>query len=312
MAKIDKIKKIGCMFLATSMAVVFCACGKKGTDNKSGESTDNTVSNNVNSKAAAAYHVPDAIKNRGELNVGVPTDGIYTFSKDKDGKKSGCAVHFAEEIAKSIGENININYIEKTSRELLDSVSNGEVDFAISNYFDNRSVLSNNFTVSNSWWPVSAPTFNIYAKNGQESNYNDAESLEGKKLAISKTSYMSDYISNVVPGAELVECDNTEACIEAVINGTADVVVSDDAEWNNVGDGNDNPDISKCPVTIPEHPEDIGAFIPVMKNNTELVNVINSKIDELKESNTILTWMLETENSVTDEDLDSEDLKSEE
>lgn len=291
MTKIEKIKKIGSMFLATSIALTFCSCGKKSSENgNSTGSSNSTSSNNVNSKTAIAYHAPEAIKNRGELNVGVPSDEDFTFFKDKDGSNLGYAVNFSEEIAKKIGENVKVNYIQKSSSELLNSISNGDIDLAIGS-FDNAGILKKNFSVSNSYWPMPVDPVFVYAKNGQESNYTDESSLKNKKIAVVIGSDESSFVSNFVPDAELIECDNIEACVEKILNGEADLIASKDAEWSGTGD--DNPDISKCSVTIPANPEDIGMFVPVMLDNTELVILLNDLIEELSENDKVSSWILD-------------------
>lgn len=297
MTKIEKIKKIGSMFLATSIALTFCSCDKKSSENgNSTGSSNSTSSNNVNSKTAVAYHAPEAIKNRGELNVGVPSDENFTFFKDKDGNNSGYAVNFSEEIAKKIGENVKVNYVSKSSAELLDLVSNGDIDLAIGS-FDNAGILKKNFSVSNSYWPMTVDPIFVYAKNGQESNYTEESSLKNKKIAVESGSDESAFVSNFVPDAELIECDNIEECVEKVLNGEADLIASKDAEWSGTGtesDNKDNPDISKCSVTIPANPEDIGMFIPVMLGNTELVDLLNNLVNELSESNKVSSWIFDS------------------
>ena len=316
MTKIEKIRKIGCMFLATSIAFTFCSCGKKSSENGSSSGNSNsTSSNNINSKTAVAYHAPEAIKNRGELNVGVPNDDLsYVFFKDKDENNFGYAVNFSEEIAKKIGENVKINYISKSSVELLDLVSNGDVDLAIGS-FDNAGILKKNFSVSNSYWPMTVDPIFVYAKNGQESNYTDESSLKNKKIAVVSNSNEFSFVSTFVPDAELIECDNIEACVEKVVNGEADLIASEDAEWNGTGiesDAKDNPDISKCSVTIPANPADIGMFVPVMLGNTELVDLLNNVIKEILDgdlyTNKISVWLTDAYNKYIDLNNNSDDL----
>lgn len=286
-----KIKKIGSVFLATSITFSFCSCSKKNSENGNfiENSNDSTSFNSVNNKAAVVCHAPETIKNRGELNVGVPSDEGFAFFKGQDGNNSGYAVNFSEEIAKKIGENVKINYVLKSSSELLDLVFNGDIDLAIGT-FDNAATLKKNFSVSNSYWPMTLDPIFVYAKSGQESNYTEESSLKNKKIAVVSSSSESSIVFNFVPDAELIECDNIESCIEKVLNGEADLIASEDAEWSNISD--DNPDISKCYVTIPANPEDIGMFVPVMLGNIELVDLINSLIKELSENDKITSWIL--------------------
>lgn len=285
--KIKNARKLGAVVLATGITITFCSCNKN-SDNSSQSENGGSSSHTESGKTAVSYHNPESIKNRGELIVGVAT-GSFEFYKDKDGNDAGYAVDLSKEVAKEIGEGVQVKFIEDKPDELLNKIANGEIDLAMAS-LDDVNTLKTRFTLSKSYWPWSVEAISLYSKNGEESNYTSQENLNGKKIAVVKDSMALNIIGAYAQDTEVVECENIPACIEKVLNGEADLVGAADAEWT--GDGADNPDISKCSITIPANPDEIGCFIPVMRNNEDLKNLIDKVVSAKQESGDLENWIL--------------------
>ncbi len=285
--KIKNFRKLGAVVLATGITVTFCSCNKNSNNTSQNES-ENSNSRIESGKTAVSYHSSESIKNRGELIIGVATGG-FEFYKDKDGNDAGYAVDLSKEFAKEIGEDVQVKFVEDKPEELLNKVANGEIDLAMAS-LDDVNTLKTRFTLSKSYWPWSIEAISLYSKNGEEPNYTSQESLTGKKIAVVKDSMASNIINTYAQGTDIIECDNVQACIEKVLNGEANLVGAEDAEWT--GDETDNPDISKCSVTVPANPDDIGCFIPVMQNNEDLKNLIDKVVNTKRESGDLENWIL--------------------
>ena len=109
------IKRFVLAALSSTLVCGLCAC-----QNQNSESNENQTQT-IDEKTQISYHVPESIKSREELLVGIKKGGIQFF-KDKNGNDAGYEAELAKEIAKEINENVKVKFIENETEEMLASL----------------------------------------------------------------------------------------------------------------------------------------------------------------------------------------------
>lgn len=284
------MKKLQCALLAGLMACSLCACGQdknNGNNNQSNQSDNLSNSSNNDQKSAVSYHTPEAIKNRGELVVGVRS-GSYEFFKNKDGAESGYEVDLSNAIAKDIGDNVKVKYVESTVENMLDSLAAGEIDIALAS-LESNAELKEKFTLSKSYWPWEAATLSVFVLNSNKEKYTKLEEISKSKVAVTDGTLHADIVEAYAPEVEKVNCKDVNECVEKLMKGEVEAIVAEDADLAEIL--SNKPEIIKSNITIPENPEDQGLFIAMMKNNTELQQLINKTVTTNRENGELENWI---------------------
>jgi len=206
-----KMKKTFCILLGGLSLCAFCGCANN--QNQQGGPTDPKTSQSVDEKTLVSYHSPEAIKNRGELKVGVRTGNGFTFFKDKDGNSKGYEFELANAIAKNIGEDVKVTFVESDVDPMLESLEKGEIDMALAS-LEADAKLKERFTFSDSYWPWEQTASPIYVLDSAKEKYKSLNDLSAVKVAVIKDKVHGDIVANYLPGAEVVTCENANDCIE--------------------------------------------------------------------------------------------------
>lgn len=285
-------KKIYSIILGAVTMCGLCGCGNQNKENTSEGNNASSGSQSVDEKTLVNYHTPESIKNRGELVVGVKTGG-FEFFKNKEGENVGYEVSFAKEIAKNIGEDVKVRYVESEVEPMLDSLEKGEIDIALASLETSQS-LKDRFTLTDSYWPWKQSASPMYILSTNKEKYKSLSEMSSAKIAVVKDTIQNNVVEHYMPKAECVDCENIDQCIEKLKAGEVDAIVAEDSDIEGKIKGNN--DIIKSNLTVPENPDEQGLFIALMKNNTELQTNINSTIKTNKENGNLENWILEAYN----------------
>lgn len=275
------IKKLFFIILSSTFVCGLCACQNQNSQN------NETQNQTANEKLQISYHEPESIKNRAELIVGIKKGGIQFF-KDKDGNDAGYEATLAKEIAKEIGENVKVKFVENETEEMLNSLEKGEIDIALAS-LDASSNIKKRFTLSNSYWPWQEEPYSIYVLKSESEKITKLDDFSLSKIAVVKETYQDSSVKHYLPNATPVICEDTSECLKKLESGEVQAIVSDDKNFEKSLENSET--VVKSKVTMPEDPNDQGIFAAVMKDNEKLKKVIDSCIEKHKENGDIENWI---------------------
>lgn len=185
------------------LIVLCCGCGKK--------------------KAEPDINLTQTILNRGEVIVGVKTD-IYPFGYiDKNGKNAGYDIEIAKNIGKAIfGEDGRVKFVPVTSSNRMMKLYSEEVDMIIATMSITPSRLQI-LDFSDSYYMAGQA---ILVRNG--SKIRGLRDLGGKKVIIVFGSSSERSLRGTVPNIGIIGYKTYQQAYQALKNGKADAIVSDD------------------------------------------------------------------------------------
>lgn len=284
------MKKIKSILLSSLLTCGLCACGNQNSGQNSSQQNDSSQSSETtDEKAQVSYHTPEAIKNRGEILVGIRS-GEYEYFKNSDGTEGGYEYELSNAIAKSIDENLKVTFVDSEVDDMLNSLEKGEVDIALAS-LEATPELKARFTLSKSYWPWEMTALSVFVTNANKDTYSDLHDFSGKKIAVLSGGMDGDIVRESLSDAEIVECQDESECIKKLEAGEVDAIA---AELSSVEEAvKSNGNVVQTSITVPEDIEDKGLFIAMMNNNTELKSAVDSAIDTHKENGDLENWVME-------------------
>lgn len=280
------MKKFKSILLSGLLTCGLCACGNQNADNGSSVSQSSEANDQKNQ---ISYHTPEAIKNRGEILVGIRS-GEYEYFVNEDGSEGGYEYELSKAIAKSIDENIKVTFVDKESEDMLNSLEKGEIDVALAS-LEATPELKQRFTLSTSYWPWEMNALSIFVEESKKDTYTQLSEFSGKKFAVVSGSMNGEMVNENLSDAEIVECQDAAECLTKLENNEVDAIAGDLSAFEDSLKGKNN--IVKSSVTIPENIEDKGLFVAMMNGNTELKSVVDSTIATHKENGDLENWVME-------------------
>lgn len=216
------------------------------------------------------------IKERGYIVVG--TEGTwspYTYHDEND-ELVGFEVDVAKYIADYIG--VDVQFSETVWSSMFASLDAGQIDVVINgvSYSDERAEK----------YDFSEPyNYSQYAilTLADNDEINSLEDAKGKTASNDPTSSIGKFAEE--NGAILEEVSEAAQAISEVKNGRADLTFSLTTVFADYLK-NHPEDADKFKVIVVSDPEP-NAYVPVVKGNEELVNVINEAIAKAKEDGTL-------------------------
>ena len=280
------MKKFKSILLSGLLTCGLCACGNQNSDNGNSASQSSEV---TDQKTQVSYHTPEAIKNRGEILVGIRS-GEYEYFTNEDGSEGGYECELSKAIAKSIDENIKVTFVDKEVDDMLDSLEKGEVDIALAS-LEATPELKQRFTLSNSYWPWEMSALSIFVGEANRDTYTQLSEFSGKKFAVVSGSMDGEMIRESLSDAEIVECQDVAECLTKLENNEVDAIAGESSVFEESLKEKSN--IVKSSITIPENIEDKGLFVAMMNGNTELKSAVDSAIATHKENGDLENWVME-------------------
>lgn len=280
------MKKFKSIFLSSLLVCGLCACGNQNS-NQGNQSSQSDKA--IDEKAQVSYHTPEAIKNRGEILVGIHS-GEYEYFKNEDGTEGGYEYEISKAIASSIDENLKVTFVDSDVDEMLDSLEKGEIDIALAS-LEATPELKERFTLSKSYWPWEMSALSVLVKDENKDAYSELSNFSGKKFAVLTGTMDGDMVRESLSDAEIVECQDAAECITKLENGEVDAIAGEISNFEESIKSKTN--IYQTSITVPENIEDKGLFVAIMKENNELKSAVDSAIETNKENGNIENWVME-------------------
>lgn len=285
--KNNLIEKIVSSVAVTSLALgLLAGCGNssQGNASPSPEAANNeTVSDATEAgNADAAEDTAEytgllkEIKDRGYIIVG--TEGTwspYTFH-DEDDNLVGYDVEVAKYIADYIG--VDIQYSETVWSSMFASLDAGQIDVVINgvSYNEERAVKYD-FSIP---YNYSQYAFLALADNDE---INSLEDVAGRIAANDPTSSIGRYAEE--NGAVLDEVSEAAQAVSEVKNGRADLTFGTVVGFEDyLTQHPEDREVFKLVVTSDPEPN---AYVPVVKGNEQLVELINEALQQAQEDGTL-------------------------
>lgn len=210
----------------------------------------------------------EQIQESGVLKVGTEgTYAPYTYH-DESGKLVGYDVEVAEKIAEKLG--VKAEFIETEWDSIIAGLDAGRFD-----------IIANQVSITDERkekYDFSTPYTYIYGAvivQSDDTSIKTFDDIKGKKSANTLTSNWAEIAKS--NGAEVVSVDGFQQAIELLVSGRVDLTINDNIAYLDYL--KEHPD---APVKVVELSDDAQeTAIPVLKDNTELVEAINHALKEL-------------------------------
>lgn len=211
----------------------------------------------------------DKIKEQGYITMSTNSD--FEPFEYKDGNDIvGIDVDISKKIAEKLGVELKINDVAFTA--VLQEVANGTCEFAAAGMsYDEDRAKNAEFSV-----PYFSASQSIIVK--KDSSITSADDLNGKKIGTQEGTTGFDYCSEKLD-AEVIPFTKGMDAISDLIAGQIDAVVIDDFPATKFVESNADK-IKKLDQALTEEEYSI----LVAKGDTELLNVINEVINDMKAS----------------------------
>ncbi len=214
-------KMLALVAVGSAAALVLAGCSGPSQDSGSGGSFE--VAKNVNLTGSATY---DRIKSANKVRVGVKEDqpGLG-YLDSTTGKRTGFDVEVARWIAASLGiddTNIEFKAIPSANREA--AITNGDIDYYVGTY----SITDARKHQVDFAGPYFETGQSLLVKKDNQTISSEKD-LAGKTVCSVTGSTPIQNIKANFPATKTVEFEGYSFCVDALNNGTADAVTTDQA-----------------------------------------------------------------------------------
>lgn len=219
--------------------------------------------------------VPASAGERTELVVA--TEGAYPpFNyMDEQGRPAGFDVDIARAICDMMNRDCKV--VTAPWEELLQRLSDDEFDMVVASVAKTpkRDAIVD-FTI-----PYYRSRSNFVARAGR---FPDAsqETLAGKTIVAQRETVQSDYVRNNYPESELLLAESTKAAFDMLIEGKADIMLSDSLTIYDFLQTPQGRDFDYTGAALPANNVSSHAHIAVNEGDDELREKVNSAIRQLK------------------------------
>ncbi|GAB3282758.1 glutamate ABC transporter substrate-binding protein [Sinomonas notoginsengisoli] len=257
------------------MALALSACGGSsgGGGGSSASAAPYQVATNVSLTGSPTF---DKIKSAGKVTIGVKQDQPGLGFKDAaTGEYSGFDIEIAKWMAASLGygaDKIDYKAIPSANRE--SAIQNGDVNFYIGTY----SITDKRKQLVDFAGPYFVTGQGLLVKKSNTA-INSEKDLAGKTVCSATGSTPIQNIKANFPQTKTTEFDTYSQCVEALKNGQADAVTTDQAIL--LGYAAQEPDALKV-VGQPFTTEKYGIGVP--KGDTALRKFFNDKLTSGKDT----------------------------
>lgn len=215
------------------------------------------------------------IQNAGVIKVGVEgTYQPYTYH-DEDGNLTGFDVDVAKAIAEKLG--VEVDFTEADWDSLLAGIDSGRIDTVI-NAVSVTDERKEKYDFAGPYFYIEQQVV-IKKGNDEIKSWDD---LKGKKVATNITSTTADIYK--AAGAEVVAISTSDEAASLVLSGRADFCSFNANVFSSYL--KEHPDAElEAAFSVPDSVDEYA--VPVKKGETELLDAIQTAIDELKADGTL-------------------------
>ena len=275
----DKMKNLSILqkmlLLALSAAMlltVLTGCGSSETAAPQDEQA--TEAQAEEQSAAEASTLLEQIKAKGKLVVGTEAQYAPYEFKDLDANFVGCDMWLAQQIADSLG--VELEIVDMSFAGIIPAVQSGQVDLGIA-AFTNTPERAEEIDFSN-LYETSAQL--LIVKTGNADTYSTKEALAGQKVGAQKGTIQSQLIQSALPDSELFELEKYPALALEVQNGNIAGLVVDQAVGESlVANSNGELEVSNFEFSAEE--ASFGKSVVIAKGNEDLVAAVNEVISKV-------------------------------
>ncbi len=270
------MKKIFALLLAALMVFSFAACGTTEEESSApeAETSEETVTSEAMEESTAEFGpVLTKIKEAGKLVVGTEAQYAPFEFKDLDANYVGCDMWLAQQIADSLG--VELEIVDMAFDGIIPAIQAGQVDMGIAAFTktDERAEVID-FT-------------NLYqqdeqlliVKAGNEEVYTTVESLAGLQVGAQKGTVQSKLIQSALPDSTLFELEKYPSLALEVANGNIAGLVVDGAVGEALVAANDQ--LAVANFAFDPAVAQFGKAIVIQKGNEDLVAAANEVIDKV-------------------------------
>lgn len=213
------------VLLALPVLLLVAACGKEAepTSTGSGPGTTAAPVADVTVDGSATF---DAMTSRGKVIIGVKEDQPNLGYKDPTtGTYSGFDIEMANLIAAKLGFDADqIEYVPIQSANREQAIINGDIDYYVGTY----SITDKRKEQIGFAGPYYVAGQDLLVAKG-DTSITGPDTLAGKRVCSVTGSTPIQKIKDEHPEASVVEFEKYSQCVDAVLNGQADAVTTDDA-----------------------------------------------------------------------------------
>ena len=273
MKNLSILKKMLLLALSAAMLLtVLTGCGSSETAAPQDEQA--TEAQAEEQPAAEASTLLEQIKAKGKLVVGTEAQYAPYEFKDLDANFVGCDMWLAQQIADSLG--VELEIVDMSFAGIIPAVQSGQVDLGIA-AFTNTPERAEEIDFSD-LYETSAQL--LIVKTGNADTYSTKEALAGQKVGAQKGTIQSQLIQSALPDSELFELEKYPALALEVQNGNIAGLVVDQAVGESlVANSNGELEVSNFEFSAEE--ASFGKSVVIAKGNEDLVAAVNEVVNKV-------------------------------
>ena len=273
MKNLSILKKMLVLALSAAMLLtVLTGCGSSETAAPQDEQA--TEAPATEQPAAEPSTLLEQIKAKGKLVVGTEAQYAPYEFKDLDANFVGCDMWLAQQIADSLG--VELEIVDMSFAGIIPAVQSGQVDLGIA-AFTNTPERAEEIDFSN-LYETSAQL--LIVKTGNADTYSTKEALAGQKVGAQKGTIQSQLIQSALPDSELFELEKYPALALEVQNGNIAGLVVDQAVGESlVANSNGELEVSNFEFSAEE--ASFGKSVVIAKGNEDLVAAVNEVVNKV-------------------------------
>lgn len=273
MKNLSILKKIMVLALSAAMLLtVLTGCGSSKT--AATQAPQATEAPAAEQPAAEPSTLLEQIKAKGKLVVGTEAQYAPYEFKDFDANFVGCDMWLAQQIADSLG--VELEIVDMSFAGIIPAVQSGQVDLGIA-AFTNTPERAEEIDFSD-LYETSAQL--LIVKTGNADTYSTKEALAGQKVGAQKGTIQSQLIQSALPDSELFELEKYPALALEVQNGNIAGLVVDQAVGESlVANSNGELEVSNFEFSAEE--ASFGKSVVIAKGNEDLVAAVNEVVNKV-------------------------------
>ena len=273
MKNLSILKKMLLLALSAAMLLtVLTGCGSSETAAPQDEQA--TEAQAEEQPAAEASTLLEQIKAKSKLVVGTEAQYAPYEFKDLDANFVGCDMWLAQQIADSLG--VELEIVDMSFAGIIPAVQSGQVDLGIA-AFTNTPERAEEIDFSD-LYETSAQL--LIVKTGNADTYSTKEALAGQKVGAQKGTIQSQLIQSALPDSELFELEKYPALALEVQNGNIAGLVVDQAVGESlVANSNGELEVSSFEFSAEE--ASFGKSVVIAKGNEDLVAAVNEVVNKV-------------------------------
>ena len=273
MKNLSILKKMLLLSLSAAMLLtVLTGCGSSETAAPQDEQA--TEAQAEEQPTAEASTLLEQIKAKSKLVVGTEAQYAPYEFKDLDANFVGCDMWLAQQIADSLG--VELEIVDMSFAGIIPAVQSGQVDLGIA-AFTNTPERAEEIDFSD-LYETSAQL--LIVKTGNADTYSTKEALAGQKVGAQKGTIQSQLIQSALPDSELFELEKYPALALEVQNGNIAGLVVDQAVGESlVANSNGELEVSSFEFSAEE--ASFGKSVVIAKGNEDLVAAVNEVVNKV-------------------------------